>query len=370
MLIGIDASRANKPIKTGVEWYSYHVIEQLKKMAPAEVKFLLYTGEALTGGLEICPVNFLEKHLVWLPKYLWTQIRLWWELLLNPPDVLFVPAHTIPFLFLSKKIKVAVTVHDVGFKRFPELYKRIQYWYHELTMWRIKRRADIILTVSEFSKQEIVKLYNILPDKITVAPLGFDASQYNKQSNQSADVLHYYGITTPYLLYVGRIERKKNVIRMVEAFNILAKSNSQLKLVLAGGDGNELHNIKQKIADYKLENRILLLGYVKKEHLPIIMSSAVIFLFPTLYEGFGIPILEAMACGVPVVTSNINPHQEVAGVAAVLADAKSEKDLAEKIAELLADEVKRKELIIKGLERVKDFSWEKTAKIILARLLK
>ena len=124
MKIGIDASRANRQNKTGVEWYSYHLIQEMKKITPADTQVVLYTGEKLTGGLEDCPSNFSQKVLKWPPKYLWTQIRLCWELFFNAPDVLFVPAHTIPFWPIRKKTKVYVTVHDVGFARSPKLYKK------------------------------------------------------------------------------------------------------------------------------------------------------------------------------------------------------------------------------------------------------
>jgi len=218
MIIGIDASRANKSNKTGTEWYSWHIIEELKKIVKTDDKFLLYTNSPLTGDLAQCPENFIEKDLHWLPKYLWTQIRLWWELWRNPPDVLLVPAHTIPFLPLPKKIKVAVNVHDVGFKRSPELYKPIQIWYHDLTMRRIKQRADVIITISEFSKKEIIELYQIQPEKIQVVYLGFDPDKFIPAATGNAEVLKKYNITKPYLLYVGRLEKKKNIASMIAAF--------------------------------------------------------------------------------------------------------------------------------------------------------
>jgi len=364
MIIGIDASRANKSNKTGTEWYSYHVIDELKKIAQPSDKVLLYVNSHLTGGLEKLPENFKEKDLKWPPKYLWTQIRLWWELWRNPPDVLLVPAHTIPFLPLPKKIKVCVNVHDVGFKRSPELYKPIQVWYHDLTMRRIKQRADLIITISEFSKQEIIELYGVKPEKIKVVYLGFDASKFIVQTSEETEILKKYKIRQPYLLYVGRLEKKKNIANMIAAFALAKESNHELRLVLAGSAGHQFEDIKKIITDNKLENEVIITGYVDQKDLPLIYNHAEIFLFPTLYEGFGLPILEAMASGVPVLASNFAPHTEVGSDAAFYADPHSPQSLADAIVKILETPELKQKLKEKGLARAKEFSWHKTAEEI------
>lgn len=364
MTIGIDASRANKPNKTGTEWYSWHIIEQLKQIAKSDDKFLLYTGTELTDGLKVLSENFLQKKLAWPPKYLWTQIRLWWELLVSPPDVLLVPAHTIPFLPLPKKIKVCVNVHDVGFKRSPELYKPIQVWYHDLTMRRIKQRADVIITISEFSKKEIVELYSVKPEKIRVVYLGFDDGKFLPASIDNSETLKKYNIAKPYLLYVGRLEKKKNIANMIAAFAIAKEKNHDLKLVLAGSAGHQFEDIKKIIEDNKLGQEVIITGYVAQEDLPIIYNHAEIFLFPTLYEGFGLPILEAMASAVPVLTSNFAPHTEVGGDAAYYADPYSPQSLADGIIKILTEVDLKQSLKEKGLIRVREFSWRQTAEEI------
>jgi len=410
MIIGIDASRANRENKTGTEWYCWHLIEEFKKITPGNERVFLYSNEKLKGDLGISPDNFQEIILKWPPKYLWTQIRLWWELLLRPPDVLFVPAHTIPFLPIWKKVKVAVTVHDVGFKRFPELYKPIQVWYHDLTMRKIKHRADLIITDSEFSRQEIMDLYGIETARIKVVYLGYDADNFfpatviARESHQRRDdrgnpvaetrdlhalspvplsgrgsarddnigrndVLQKYNITKPYLLYIGRIEKKKNIGNLAKSFSLLKERFPELKLVLAGNAGNEFEAVKKIIADNRLQQEIILPGYIAAGDLRAVIGSAEIFLFPTLYEGFGLPILEAMACGTPVITSALNPHREVGGEAAVYIDPQKPEELAGAIAKILADLHFRKELVDKGLQRVKNFSWKKTAQDVLDELL-
>ncbi|MFA5124501.1 MAG: glycosyltransferase family 1 protein [Patescibacteria group bacterium] len=402
MTIGIDASRANRNNKTGTEWYSWHLIQELKKIVPADVKVILYANKKLTGDLNDLPQNWQVKVLSWPPQYLWTQLRLWWELQVNPPDVLLVPAHTIPLLTIPRSIKVVVNVHDVGFKRSPELYKPIQVWYHDLTMWRIKARANMIITISQFSQEEIVELYGVRPEKIKVVYLGFDAEQYhsadvipsdpptggeeslslnasdfstaspggdsgrndNEEGMVQNDILKKYGIVKPYLFYVGRLEKKKNIGNIVKAFVLAKMKQEDLKLVLAGASGNQYEEIKNIISKAKLENEVILTGYIDNQDMPALYSNAAVFVFPTLYEGFGLPILEAMASGTPVVTSNQLPHTEVGGQAALYALPNSAEDIADKITQLLTNDSLRQEMITRGLNQAKEFSWQKTAEEI------
>ncbi|MEK7072068.1 MAG: glycosyltransferase family 1 protein [Patescibacteria group bacterium] len=361
MTIGIDASRANRPNKTGVEWYSYHLIQELKKITPDDVRVVLYTNEKLTDGLENCPQNFKEKILNWPPKYLWTQIRLGWELFWHAPDVLFVPAHTIPFWPISRKTKVYVTVHDVGFKRYPNLYKKIQYYYHDLTMKVIRHRADKIITISDFSKSEIIDLYKVDANKIIVIPLGYDKDKYNASVLENKNILDKYNIIQPYVLYVGRLEKKKNIGNMVKAFAYTKASHHNLKLVLAGNAGNDYEAIKKIITDNKLADEIILPGYIAEDDLPTVMKMAEIFLFPTLYEGFGLPILQAMAVSTPVVTSDMEPHREVAGGAAALAKAQNPESIAQQINKIIKDKEFTIELKDRGIKRASQFSWTETA---------
>jgi glycosyltransferase involved in cell wall biosynthesis len=369
MLIGLDASRANKDTKTGVEWYSHQVIEEIKKITPTGVEFVLYTNEKLKGDLAILPQSWRELVLPWPPKYLWTQLCLWWELRINPPDVLFVSAHTIPFLPIPKKIKVVVTVHDVGFKRFPELYKKIQYWYHELTMWKIKKRADVILTISEFSKAEIIELYQVDPKKIEIAKLGYNEAKYFA-GPESPEILSRLGLKKPYLVYVGRLEKKKNILNLVMAYSLAAKEYPDLELVLAGAKGHGFEEVLDLIQKLKLEDKIKILGYTSTEDVVAILRSAELMVFATLYEGFGLPILESMACGTPVVASDLPPHKEVGEEAAVYADPHRPEDMAEKIKAILLNDSLRQELSTAGLTRVKNFSWAKCGREILQILMK
>jgi len=363
MIIGIDASRANRQNKTGTEWFSWHLIEELKKIVRSDDQVLLYANDKLVEELGEMPnSNWQEKILKWPPKYLWTQIMLWRELRRNPPDALLIPAHTIPLLPVRKKTKVIAVVHDVGFRRFPDLYKPIQIWYHEITMRRIRSRADVILTISNFSKKEIIDLYDITPNRIKVAYLGYDSGEYFPQTQDNIDqAKQKYNIKSPYLLYVGRLEKKKNIGNIAKAFVLARAGHDDLKLVLAGAGGNQYDEIKKIIADFKLEQEIILTGYVDQADLPALYSGSLAFIFPTLYEGFGLPILDAMACGTPVIASNTAPHTEVGGEAGIYADPKSPEAISDAIMKVAENDEFRAKVVESGFLRIKEFSWAKTA---------
>ncbi|HNP75125.1 MAG TPA: glycosyltransferase family 1 protein [bacterium] len=364
MNIAIDASRANKPFKTGTEWYSYHIIQELKKIIPDNCQVVLYTNKRLTGGLKKMPGHWREEILNWPPKYLWTQWRLWWALLVRPPDVLFVPAHTIPFLPLRKKVRVAVTVHDVGFKAQPELYKKIQVWYHDWTMKKIRQRVNLVITDSEFSRREIERFYSLDAKKVVVVYLGYDRQKYLPQAIKKEEILNRYGINRPYLLYIGRLEKKKNIGRLVAAFALLKSDFPELKLVLAGNAGNDFEAIKEIVITNRLEQEIILPGYIPETDLPEIIRQAEVFLFLTLYEGFGLPLVQALACGTPTVTSDLNPHREIAQDGAYYCDPYQPAQIAQAVKTVLADSQLRAQLIARGQSVVKNFSWTGAAQAI------
>ena len=242
--IGIDASRANKIEKTGTEWYSYYLIQELKKIIPDSVRVILYSKKPLRGNLAKLPKNWQAKTLPWPPVFLWTQIRMSLQMLKfwSRPDVLFVPAHTIPVIHPKKTVLVA---HDIGFEKKAELYgdKDIGYdnnflrkflkflvrtvtWgeygtteldYHRWSMRFAIKHATQIITVSNFSKKEIVEHYKLPEKRITVVHNAFAKNKYSpikdKTLEHYQDVLKKYKIKQPYLLFIGRKEYKKNMQR-------------------------------------------------------------------------------------------------------------------------------------------------------------
>ena len=365
MLIGIEATRANKPTKTGVEWYAWHVIQELKKLtANDNNSWVLYSNHILTGGLEQLPENWYEDRIKWPLPFGWTQMRLSYELYKRPVEVLWLPGSTLPRYFPKQTV---ITVHDIGFHRYPKLYKPRQVHIHERAMQEIKKSGARILTVSEFSGREIAEAYGIDPSRIAITPNGIDHSVYQPITDEEAmEVrLRRYQISRPYFLSIGRLETKKNIVMLIKAFTSFKTRmgvGSPYRLVLAGAPGFGYEDIKREIANSTSKSDIIELGYVPESDKPYLMSAAEGLIHPSLYEGFGIPVLEAMAVGVPVVASDIPALHEV-GSDAVSYASMASQDLADFILKSINTVGYRGAKIADGLERVKEYGWQKTAKL-------
>ncbi|MFH0988381.1 MAG: glycosyltransferase family 1 protein [Parcubacteria group bacterium] len=369
MIIGIDASRANKPVKTGVEWYSYHLIEELKKI-DRDNRYFLFTNVPLTGALAVCPNNFEERLLKCPIPRSWTLGRLSLEMKFGKeiPDVLFVPAHTLPLLNPKKSV---VTIHDIGFEHFPEAYNWADKLYHRITIRIIKRAASRIIAVSNFTKQDLIDTYKISPDKISVVLNGYDDDAYKVLGENRSLLKNKYGINSPYVLFIGRLELKKNIPALVEAFGKFKMKNpsDKHKLVLVGTKGRTYPMVDEQIKKFNLENEIIFPGWVGDDDLPIFYNNADLFVFPSLFEGFGIPILEAMACGCPVICSNTTSLPEVAGSATLMFNPLQTDEIVARMEQVLFNPEVRESLQMKGRERVKRFSKKKCAEDTLKVLL-
>jgi glycosyltransferase involved in cell wall biosynthesis len=263
--------------------------------------------------------------------------------------------------------KRVVTIHDMAFKRFPETVCFKTKMSLILNIKKTLKRADKIITVSNFSKDEIIKFFNIDAGKIAVVPNGVDFSLFNPNYDIAKinEVKDKYKINGSYFLYLGTLEPRKNLIRLISAYNEYIKlTDSSTLLVLAGQKGWMYDGIFEKVRELKLEEKIIFTGYIKDYEAPILINGAVAFCFTSLYEGFGMPPLEAMACGTPVLTSNISSLPEVVGDAAILVDPYSEKEITNALVKLHNDENLRKELSEKGLVQAKKFSWDNAATIL------
>ena len=362
-LIAIEAARPNRPQKTGTEWYGYHVIQNMKKIADPRDQFILYTNKALHSGLEEMPAdNWQEKILKWpLPRF-WTQGRLSLEMLFKSPDVLYIPAHAMPIIHPAKTV---VTLHDVGFERYPELYSKPDLWYHRWSAKFVINQAAKIITVSNFSKQELIDLYNAPAEKIHVTHLGYDHERYKViQDRKKIDlVLEKYNIKKPYIFYIGRLDKKKNIPLLVEAFARFKQENKgdPHSLVLIGRPGFEYEKIKQTVEKYNIQKWVIETGWIPEVEVPYIYNGATCFVFPSSYEGFGIPLLEAMASGTPVLASRAASIPEVGQDAVMYFNTHEVESLTRGLAKILQDQDLRAVLREKGFQRVKNFSWRRTA---------
>jgi glycosyltransferase involved in cell wall biosynthesis len=372
MLIGIEASRANRLHKTGVEWYAYRLIQAMKQdpMQDAHA-WMMYSNDALSMGLERMPSNWQERRLPWPPKYLWTQLRLSFEMLRKPPGVLFVPAHVLPRFAPKRSV---VTVHDVGFHKHPELYKPRQVSYHEWSTKDIVKSGAKIITVSEFCKREIMEGYNVPAERITVTHLGVDQNTFKPASQDAIDAMQTrLQIPDPYILFIGRLEAKKNILVLVDAFKRHKASRGvgdPLHLVLAGLPGEGFDAIGKAIAESGCADDIHITGYISEADKVALLSGALAYVQPSFYEGFGLPPLEAMACGAPVISSNAASLPEVVGEGnALFFDPLDPEALRSHLETVLDQADVRARLREAGLAWAPRFRWDKTARQTLQALV-
>ncbi|MFA5879282.1 MAG: glycosyltransferase family 1 protein [Candidatus Margulisiibacteriota bacterium] len=362
MLIGIDASRANKLNKTGTEWYAFHLINELKKIDLSN-QYILYTREVLNSDWENLPANFSVKILHWKFKYIWTHLRLSWEMIVNPLDILFVPAHSVPLIHRRRTI---VTIHDLGFLHNSEIYHPLARLYHRLSAWWSVKKATKIITISEFTKQDILQRYNCPVDKIQVIPLGIDYNFFHNKVD-TTEILKHFKIFNKYFLYIGRIEKKKNIKLLITAWQLFVKKYPEYKLILAGRDGYGSEELNKEIASLP---SICKLGYITEKEKVALLQSAEAFLFPSLFEGFGLPLLEAMAAGCPVISSNATSLPEVGGEACLYFNPTKADELNVLMSNLVNKNESKDYLITAGFTRAQNFSWSRLANNTLQFLIK
>ncbi|MFA6587714.1 MAG: glycosyltransferase family 1 protein [Patescibacteria group bacterium] len=394
MRIGIDASRANCKEKTGTEWYAFYLIKALFKHIQPQDQVILYLKDQPIVDWGEMPVNFNFKILNWPPKFLWTQIRLSLEMLLKPVDILFVPAHTIPIICPKNTL---TTIHDIGFEHNQSLYDQKdisrkglgknflnfivrlvtlgkyganEYDYHRFSARLAFKKCKNILTVSEFSKKDIINTYKIEPERITVIYNGVNTDKFNISVKNDLTKIHEIqgriGIKPPYLMTLGRIEKKKNSLGLVEAFCLLKKEKgfNDFKLLMVGKPGFGYSEILNKIKSYGLEKEIYLPGWVADQDIPYLLASAEVFLLPSFFEGFGVPVIEAMAVNTPVVCSNLTAFPEIIGSAGILIDPYNPGKIAQAIKKIFEDPELINRLTQEGQQRSKIFNWDKSAKLL------
>lgn len=366
MVIGIEATHANRPERTGVEEYCFQIIQEFKKIIPPGERVILYTNEPLRGGLEVLPPNWEIRVLRWPFRKMWSQFRLAWELWRRPPDVFFAPGQLIPFF--SPRCTVT-TIHDCAFVAVPEAYTFFGGLYLRFMNRLIIWRSALILTSAEFNKRELVRYYaRLAADRVVVIPLGFDASVRNQGIPIPLQTISVRPdmpslatrVTKPFIMTIGRLETKKNSVALIRAFELL-KKKYDIQLVLVGKPGAGYPTIDLAIQYSSYRTDIIELGYCPTPVVRALLTNAVVFAFPSLYEGFGIPILEAMAAGCPVVAASGHVLEEVGGKAVLYADPLNHEQLAQQIERVLIEPALAERLRVAGLQRVRDFSWQKTA---------
>ncbi|MEK7453075.1 MAG: glycosyltransferase family 1 protein [Patescibacteria group bacterium] len=353
MKIGIHIGSAFSENRTGVEEYAFQLITNIAKLDDSKKhKFILYSNPKVNKRYIKLPNNFTIKELRF--PFLWTKIRLSIELLLNTPDVLFIPANFLPLIHPRNSI---VTIHGVEFEYLRDCYSKKDIFYLRRGTKEAIKKVRSIIAVSQNNKNDIIKFYNAKEENISVILHGsqLGARDFTLEKTKKAE---------KYILYIGRIEKKKNIIGILEAFErAKEKYNIPHKLVLLGGEGYGFSYIQDKIQVSSQKDNIKITGYLNNDEKERLLIDADMLLFPSFYEGFGLPILEAQARGVPVITSNISSMPEVASsYGAIFVNPRDISEMADAIYRIYSDESLRILLIKNGFLNIKKYSWQKCAK--------
>ncbi len=261
MTIGIDASRAFRKKKTGTEVYSYHVIREIIRQNQSD-RIVLYVDRRITPdeiGFDIPPTVTI-KYLAWPIGRLWTQGRLSLEMLIHPPNVLFVPSHALPLVHPTKTV---TTIHDVGFLQYPESYSKKDLQYLQWSTQYAVENASSLITVSEFSKHELISHYRVSAEKIYVTHLGYDEDVYHPYSqDEILPVQKKYDLRAPYLLCVARLESRKNIPFLIDVFDVMKENGYAGELVLIGPEGYDARKVFDRIKASPFISSIHHLGWI------------------------------------------------------------------------------------------------------------
>lgn len=399
MKIWIDGYEANVPQRLGSSQVAFELLKGLEKIDRKNDYTILLPSPPMA---DLPKERVGWKYKILRPKRLWTNIALPLALYTvgQKPDLIFSPTHYIP-RFSPVRVKRIATIFDLSFLHFPEMFIQKDLW--QLKNWTkfSVENADHIITISRFSKEDICSQYNLPKEKITVAYPGYDRAKFKvpaggeaRQGRQSAklkveETREKYQLGENYLIYIGTIQPRKNLIRLMEAFarvvgyhlggvgevapkdHLRGEPYGKLELVIIGktsGEGRQgwmYEDILKTPKELGIEDKVKFLGFVPKEDLAELLSGALAYIQPSLWEGFGIPVLEAMAVGTPVIVSNVSSLPEVVGKAGILIDPYSTDQMEQAIRTIVADKKLRLKYAKEGIERSREFSWDKMAREVL-----
>lgn len=354
MKIGIDASKISISQKTGTENYSYNLIRELLNIDKKN-EYMLYLRE--NPPQFITSSSNVTYKKIPLPR-LWTQAGLASEVLFNPPDVLFIPAHTMPVVH-RPGLKTVVTIHDLGAEFLKQYHQFPQKLYLNKSTEFVAKFATKLIAVSEATKKDLVTKLGVSADRITVVPEAWDRELFHiPPSSEVRASRSKYHLDNDYLIFVSTIQPRKNLERLIEAFS---KAKIGLDLVLVGKPGWLSEPIYLAPKKFGVADRVKFLGHVPNQDLPGLYGGARAMVFPSLYEGFGIPVLEAMACGTVVLTSNTTSLPEVGGDAAYYVDPNNIESIVKGIEDIVTKDKIRHQLTLNAIKQIQKFSWKKAA---------
>lgn len=350
---------------TGIGRYAVELLRALQRVAGGPEIVVLATEREDTHGLR----DAFEYHRLPAGRTLPSVMSIG-SLLLpvfahrHHLDAIHDPNGIAPFIGGQRRVKRICTLHDAFAYVYPKEHNLADNWRYRWHLPYALRCADAIVTVSQCSRSDLIKYLHLDPAKVIVTPEGID-QRFTPvtEERKLRTVKERYGVRSPFLLYVGALNARKNIVRLLEAFTMLRSNHPDLSLVLGGKRQWGISEIDQAWQRLDLDGKVTFTGYLDDSDLPALYSAAEAFVFPSLYEGFGLPPLEAMACGAPVVTSNVSSLPEIVGDAAILVDPLDVADLVRALDRVLLDEPLRQSLRTRGFERASQFSWDETARL-------
>jgi len=354
--IAIDASRTTADRPTGTEHYARRLIHafveaNLSRGEPQDLA--LYFREA--PAPDLFPANAMTRQIVLPWRRAWTHLRFARELWATRPDVCFVPAHTLPLLFPGRAL---VTVHDLGYKHFPAAHPQMQRRYLDITTAHSQRRATLVLADSRATAADLSRYYGAPQEKIRVLYPGVDADSLRFEAKDIARVRDRYQLPERFFLFIGTLQPRKNIQGIVKAFARWQQQvgDRRTGLVLAGGKGWLFDETWLARAE-----NVRTPGYIDEGDKGALLSQALALLFPSFYEGFGFPVLEAMICGTPVIASNTSSLPELVGEAGLLVDPRDTAAISAAMQRYNSDSDLRESMIRKGKRQAAAFTWGRAA---------
>jgi len=365
MRIGFDVSDLSTGRADGTTRYTYELAKRFPGMDQS-INWMYFTPGEYRENFQFSSHNFQTVISKW-PKW-WTQSRLPIDLYRYRPDVFFMPIQQLPIL-RPGKMKTAAVIHDLAVHMYPEQYRYKDWLLLRAFSAQAAREADEIIAVSQATADDIAKYYG-RTENVRVVHHGVDHEMFCESSGEEKEKSlvklkqKYPNLPKKFILFVGQIQPRKNITGLIEAFEMI--DDAELELVIAGSHGWLKQAIFDRVNQSIKRDKIHRLGRVPDDLLPALYRNAEVFVLPSFYEGFGMPLVEAMASGCPVVTSNVSSMPEVTGDAAVLIDPNSSEDMARGIERAI---IEREKLILKGLVRSQEFSWDKCAQETLEVLI-
>lgn len=361
MKIGIDGRAAKWYRGTGIGTYTYQLINCLNRIDNIN-KYLLFMPENCKYDMELKKNFYLNSITEGKQDNFWDEVNIPNILKDKNIELYHVPQNGVG-LPIDKKCRFLITLHDVIPYKMPETVSDRYFKIFSNQIPKIVSECDGIITVSNYSKKDIIEAFNFPEDKVYVTHLASEDIYRPLDKRVSKYVAKkYYSIEDDFILYVGGFSPRKNIVGLIESFSkLMCTYKKDIKLVIAGKKGKSYEIYKNRAEELHISDKVLFPGFVSIEHLPYIYNAAELFVYPSFYEGFGLPPIEAMSCGVPVIASNVTSVPEVVGDGGLLINPRDIDNLYESMLRVLSDKELRKKLIASGIAKSCDLSWEKTA---------